>query len=233
MKKPIASPATSVALVASVAVAAPAQAYDEDAYAYAATHMLKSDDLLAALGDFGSNMSSSASQSSSKIYLCYIGQTNHTCSRRETLVRVLVQREPEGRLGQQPGPDDHPVRQRREGHLRLREAAEGGQEVHRHDDPDMANDDGSTQTSSSLTTNGKVPGVTEVGVESVFVNQNYLSTSSNAKDRYASDTYTVFTLLNDVILSTNYSSGNLRNIPTKLRKKVKQVAFTAIDRWLD
>ncbi len=93
-------------------------------------------------------------------------------------------------------------------------------------------DGGATQTSSSLTTNGRVPGVTEVGVESVFVNQNYLTTSTNAKNRYASDTYTVYTLLNDVIITTSYTTGNLENIPTKLRAKVNQVAFTAIDRWL-
>ena len=59
------------------------------------------------------------------------------------------------------------------------------------------------------------------------------STSDGRPDRYASDTYTVFTLLNDVIISTSYSTGNLENIPTKQRARINQVAFTAIDRWLD
>lgn len=233
MKKPIAALAASVALVASVAVAAPAQAYDEDAYAYAATHMLKSDDLPAALGDFGRNMYFSASQSTSKIYLCYIGQTDHTApggklafgsSFNESLKDASA-----NSLGQS-------ITQYASAEKAISAFAKLQKAIKKctgTTTQTWANDDGSTQTSSSLTTNGKVPGVTEVGVESVFVNQNYLSTSSNAKDRYASDTYTVFTLLNDVILSTSYSSGNLENIPTKLRKKVNQVAFTAIDRWLD
>ena len=78
-----------------------------------------------------------------------------------------------------------------------------------------------------------MPGVTEVGVESRVRQPELPDHLHERPDRYASDTYTVYTLLNDVIISTSYTTGNLENIPTKQRAKVNQVAFTAIDRWLD
>ena len=96
-----------------------------------------------------------------------------------------------------------------------------------------SNDDGSTWTTSTVTTHGVVPSVTVTGVESLFVNVN-ASNSGTAPDAYdySNDSYTVFTLLDDVIIATAYSLDKTDNLTTKQRKAVDQVAFTTIDRWL-
>jgi hypothetical protein len=233
MRKPIAALAACIAVAASIAVASPAHAYDADAYAYAAGHMLKTGDLPAALGDFGPGMDFSASQPTGKVFLCFIGEKQYSIPggrfsfgasfyerRKDVVGNGLIQT-----VAQYASAE------------KAISAFEALQKSIKNckgtTSQTWTNDDGSVQTSSSLTTNGRVPGVTEVGVESLFVNQNYLTTSTSVQNRYASDTYTVYTLLNDVIISTSYTTGNLENIPTKLRAKVNEVAFTAIDRWLD
>lgn len=233
MKKPLAVLAATAGIAVSVGVAAPAQAYDSDAYACAAGHMLKTVDLPASLGDFGRNMNFNAAQTGSRIPLCYIGDKDYTApGGRFTFGANFYENA--------KGADGNSLSQAVTQYASAEKAISAfdalkttirnckGTTSQTWSDPD-----GTSQTSSSLTTNGKVPGVTEVGVESVFVNQNSLSTSTDAPDRYASDTYTVYTLLNDVIISTSYSTGNLENIPTKQRARINQVAFTAIDRWLD
>lgn len=232
MKRTTAALAAAVAVAAPLVAAAPAHAYDRDAYQYAAGHMLRSGDLPASLGDFGTHMDFNASRSG-KVFLCFIGEKEYSApggassfgasfyeDRKDALGNGLIQT-----VTQYAGAD-----KAISAYEALQKSIKGCKGT---TSQTWTDDDGSTQTSSSLTTNGRVPGVTEVGVESLFVNQNYLTTSTNVQNRYASDTYTVYTLLNDVIISTSYTTGNLENIPTKQRKKVNQVAFTAIDRWLD
>lgn len=233
MKPTTAVLAAAIAVAASLAAAVPAHAYDDDAYAYAAGHMLKSGDLPAALGDFGPGMDFSASETGGKVYLCYIGEKEYSApggkfsfgasfyeNRKDAVGNGLIQT-----VTQYSG-----AKKAISAFAALQKSITNCKGT---TSQTWTNDDGSTQTSSSLTTNGRVPEVTEVGVESLFVNQNYLTTSTNAQNRYASDTYSVYTLLDDVIITTSYTTGNLENIPTKLRAKVNKVAFTAIDRWLD
>ncbi len=83
-----------------------------------------------------------------------------------------------------------------------------------------------------LTTTGSVPRVTVVGVPSVFINVNYESVISNAESRYSSDNYTVYTLVNDVIISTTFFSGSQLNITAPQKKAVNQTAFNAVGAWL-
>jgi hypothetical protein len=236
VKRHVAVLAALTTVAMSLAVAAPARAYDRDAYVYAAGHMLRSDDLPAALGDMGTGMSFNASLSEGHLTLCYIEKTMYKSPAGKYAYSALFNTY---RKSPEAGGDISLV-------STVTPFASASKAIAAFDDLRKAlknckgtttqtwtDDDGVTQTASSLTTNGRVPGVTEVGVESLFLNQNYLSTSSDGSDRYGSDTYTVFTLLNDVILSTSYSTGGLANIPTKKRAKVNEVAFTAIDRWLD
>lgn len=234
MKKSLAVLAATITAAASLAAAAPALAYDEDAYAYAATHMLQSGDLPASLGDFGSNMSFNATQDGGKIYLCYVGEKQITAPGGKLSFGgffIENRKDGDGNSMSQTVTQYSSAQKAISAFEKLTKAIKGCTGTTSQTWAD--DEDGSTQTSSSLTTNGRVPGVTEVGVESVFVNQNYLSTSSNNTERYANDTYTVYSLLNDVIIATAYNTGNLENIPTKERAKINQVAFTAIDRWLD
>ena len=234
MKKTLAVLVAASTATVTLAAAAPALAYDKDAYAYAATHMLQSGDLPASLGDFGSNMSFNATQDGGKIYLCYVGDKQITApGGKYSFGGFFMDRRKggEGNNLTQTVTQYSSAQKAISAFEKLTKAVKGCTGTTTQTWPD--DEDGSTQTSSSLTTNGKVPMVTEVGVESVFVNQNYLSTSSNNTERYANDTYTVYTLLNDVIIATAYNTGNLENIPTKQRKQINEVAFTAIDRWLD
>jgi hypothetical protein len=233
VKKSIVVLAAIFGVAASLAGAPPAAAYDSDAYAYAASHMLKSGDVPASLGDFGTGMDFNATQTSGKVFLCFIGEKQYSAPGGAFTFGASFYENKKDAVGNN-------LMQTVTQYPSATKAISAFETLQKSitnckgtTSQTWTDDDGSTQTSSSLTTNGRVPGVTEVGVESLFVNQNYLTTSTNAQDRYASDTYTVYTLLNDVIISTSYTTGNLENIPTKQRAKVNQVAFTAIDRWLD
>ena len=233
MKKTLAAAAAVALATGSIAVAAPAQAYDKDAYVYAAGHMLQSRDLPKALGDFGKNMSFNASQDSEKIYLCFVSDTEYRAPAGDFTFGAFFFSKAKGDNGNSISQTVTQYPTAMKAITAFRTLTKQAKNCTGSSTQTWTDDDGSTQTSSSLNTNGKVPMVTEVGVESVFVNQNYLSTSSTGSDRYASDTYTVYTLLNDVILATAYSTGSLENIPTAQRKKVNELAFTAIERWLD
>ena len=219
--------------MASLAVAAPAHAYDEDAYSYAAGHMLKTGDLPAALGDFGTGMDFNASQASGKVFLCFIGEKQYSAPGGRFSFGASFYENRKDAAGNGLNQTVTQYASATKAISAFETLQTSIKNCKGTTSQSWTDDDGSTQTSSSLTTNGRVPEVTEVGVESLFVNQNYLTTSTNVQNRSASDTYTVYTLLNDVIISTSYTTGNLENIPTKQRAKVNQVAFTAIDRWLD
>ena len=232
MKRTLAGLLAATAAV-SIAAAAPAQAYDKDAYVYAAGHMLQSDDVPSSLGKFGSSMNFNAS-SGSKIYACYVNSKDITVKPASANVfGAFFNENVSDRGGNSVNQSVYQYSSATKAikaYESLTKAIKGctGTTTNSWTDDET----GVTQTSTSLTTNGKVPAVTEVGVESVFVNTNYLTTSSDGADKYASDSYTVFSLVNDVIISTSYTTGNLENIPTKQRKQVNQLAFDAIGRWL-
>lgn len=85
---------------------------------------------------------------------------------------------------------------------------------------------------SQLTTTGSVPLVTVVGVPSIFINVNYENVVSNEESRYSSDNYTVYTLVNDVIISTSFFSGSQLNITAPQKKAVNQTAINAVGAWV-
>ena len=77
-----------------------------------------------------------------------------------------------------------------------------------------------------------MPLVTIVGVPSVFINVSYQSVVSNQESRYSSDNSTLYTLVNDVIISTSFFSGSQLNITAPQKKAVNQTAFDAVGSWL-
>jgi hypothetical protein len=95
------------------------------------------------------------------------------------------------------------------------------------------NEDGTTDSWARLTTNGSVSAVTITGVASVFVNENYSDVASGPDaSEYSSDQYSVYTLVDDSIITTSYYTGSEVNISTKKRKAVNQTAFNAVTAWL-
>lgn len=216
--------------VAGVGLAAPAQAYDRDQYSYAAGHMIGHEDIPASLNvkkgaDFG------AFPSGGKNFLCgdetkrveYPGgelefNVNYNGKKGTSGINVSIS---------QYASASRAIRAfnaLKDG-LKQCEGPASGQNTF---------DDGSTDTWSRLNTTGNVPLVTIAGVPSVFLNQNYEDvTSGDDGGTYSSDSYTVYTLVGDVIINTSRYTGSELNMSTKERKAVNQVAFNAVTRWLD
>lgn len=92
--------------------------------------------------------------------------------------------------------------------------------------------DGSIDNWSRSTTTGNVPLVTGSGIMSVFMNKNYedVITGEDA-DRYTSDSYNVYSLSANTIITTSRYSGSVLNIPTAERRAVNQVARKAVSRF--
>jgi hypothetical protein len=94
------------------------------------------------------------------------------------------------------------------------------------------NGDGTQTTSSWRVSTSVVPQVTVAGVPSISITQDNLSVSSGGGKPSASDNYTVYTLVNDVILATSYDGGSTTNTTKEQRKATNQVAFNAVSRWV-
>lgn len=219
--------------VAAVGLAVPAQAYDRELYSYAAGHMVGSSDIPASLKvRKGANFN--AYPARGRTFLCqnpdnskepveftggdYGFSVNYQGRGRDGGIGVTVI---------QYASSKQAIAAFDELRKGLRECAGAatGQETY---------DDGSTDTWSRLTTTGSVPLVTVAGVPSVFINQNYQDVvAGEYPTQYTSDSYNVYTLVNDVIINTNHYTGSEINLSTKERRAVNQVAFNAVTRWLD
>lgn len=83
----------------------------------------------------------------------------------------------------------------------------------------------------TIVTSGKIPGVTVTGVESIFTNQNSNNAAVGDQPAYLSDAFTIFTLLNDVIISTQTTTGTALNLTPKQKKALEQVANLMVTTW--
>ena len=213
-----------------IAAAAPAAAYDVDAYVYAAGHMLQSSDVPKSLVDAGQRMSFNANTGRSKLDLCtpkegpsvfirggdaYYSATfsNGTDGGNSLSETVITYKSANAAI------------------KAFNQASKAvascvGTQTGSWDDGN-----GGTYSYSSTTTTGKVPAVTVTGVESVFLNTNNVDGSSTSSSKDLRDAYLVMSLYNDAIIVTEYNRADDANVSTKQRKKVNQVAFDAITRW--
>ncbi|MGA1145810.1 MAG: hypothetical protein ACO3YU_02300 [Candidatus Nanopelagicales bacterium] len=228
MKK-IAATVATVALI-GVGIATPAHAYDRDLYAYAASHMIGHEDVPASLNvKKGANFG--AFPQTGKNFLCgdETKQVEYTGGDLQFTMSYDGRKGPSGInvLISQYGSAQRAIKAFDELKKSLGQCAgpANGQQTY---------DDGSTDTWSRLTTTGKVPLVTVVGVQSVFLNENYEDvTTGEYPNRYTSDNYRVYTLVNDVIINTSRYTGSEINMSAKDRRAVNQVAFNAVTRWVD
>lgn len=221
--------AAGAAALIAVGMAGPAQAYDRDTYSYAASHMIGHKDIPTSL-NVKKGASFTANPSFGKNYLCsddtksveYPGGVYQFSmayeGRKNSGVTVNVYQYASSTKAIKAFEALQSALKQCEG------TASGSQTF----------DDGSTDSWSNLTTTGKVPMVTVAGVQSLFQNQNYDDvTTGEYGGRYTSDSYSVYTLVGDSIITTNYYTGSELNMTTKQRKAVNQVAFNAVTRWLD
>lgn len=212
------------------AVAAPAaQAYDAEAFSYAAGHMLQEKEVPASIG-LSDTMSFNASNAG-EFYLCRKGDKDLMINAGVNTFNAGYDSKKgvEGGLNitvNQYASSTSAIKAFGKLKKTLTTCAGAAGDT-------QTFDDGTTDTWARLTTTGSVPAVTITGVPSLFLNANYTDVASGAEgSEYTSDTYTVYTLVDDVIISTNYYTGSELNLPTKKRKAINQVAFDAVSAWL-
>lgn len=212
------------------AIAAPAaQAYDTEAFSYAAGHMLQEKDIPASIG-LNDTMSFNAS-TAGEFYLCRKGEKDVmvTAGVNTFSASYDSKKGVEGGLSinvNQYASSTKAIKAFGQLKKALNTCAGASGDT-------QTFDDGTTDTWSRLTTTGTVPAVTITGVPSLFLNTNYTDVSSGPDgSEYSSDQYYVYTLVDDVIITTNYYTGSELNLPTKKRKAVNQTAFNAVTAWL-
>ena len=228
---------TVVAAAAVTMIAGPAMAYDRDAYGHAASSMIERSDIPKSLGEFKKGLGFNGITSSDKSFICDVPQADPNASD----VSVSIPGPKYSFSGNYNGKGkDAPFISVAVNQYKSAEDA-----IAAYDDlkknikkctgtgsNTWTNDDGSTTTYSTELTNGVVPAVTTTGVESLFVSSNSLSESTPGDSRFVNDQYTVFSLVDDVIIQTQYYSNANTNLTSKQRKAVNQVAFNAETRWL-
>ncbi len=224
------------AAVAALVTAPQAQAYDREAYAFAASHMIERSDIPKVLGDFDETLGFSAGLGM-RTYLCYL-QSSTPDSTGTDVLAGKPQLQYSGYYSPSRGPQvsvsvqvlqfgsaDEAIRGFETLKTQSRKCKGAGSKT-------WTNSDGTKTTSSWRVATSVVPQVTVAGVPSIGITQDNLSVSSKGGNPSADDNYTVYTLVNDVILATSYNGGSTTNTTKEQRKAVNQVAFNAVSRWV-
>lgn len=227
--------AVVVALVPMLA-APMAQAYDRAAYEYAAGHMIDRADIPASLGKFDSRMHFSADPGNA-VFLCYVPTAEPDASGLDVKGPKPVNQFSANFNTKSDGGSSLSVQV-----LQYPSATAAIKAFDTMKSKSKAcngtgsstwtDDDGTAYTSSWSVSTSTVPAVAVVGVASLGITQDNLSQNSSSDDRYLNDNYTVYSLVNDVIIQTAYYANGPKNLTTAQRKSVNQVAFNAIGRWV-
>jgi hypothetical protein len=238
MKKTVAVLAACVTAATSVAVAVPALAYDRDAYGRAAESMIERSDIPKVLGDFKKNLGFSAYASSSRIFVCDVPQADPNVPDVAIYMpgaKYSFNGSYQGKGKNDPVTIDVAVNQ----YASASDAIDAFSALKKNikkcsgsGSNTWTDEDGNTTTYSTELTNGVVPAVTTTGVESLFVSNNSLQETTPGDSRFLNDDYSVYSLVDDVVIVTEYSANTNANLTTKQRKAVNQVAFNAETRWL-
>lgn len=228
----------SIASGAAVALAlAPAaSAYDREMYSYAAGHMIERSDIPKALGSFDSRPFFDAGPGL-PTYLCYLPSGNPDTAGTDVKVGK-AQYQFSAVYSPNKGPASS-VSVRILQYADANAAIKAFQTLKKEStrctgsgSTTWVNEDGTQTTSSWMVSTSTVPSVAVAGVSSVGITQDNLSVSSDDGDRSTNDTYTVYSLVNDVIITTSYGVGGSTNLTSAQRKAVNQVAFNAVGRWV-
>lgn len=228
--------ATAAAALITGAVAPMAQAYDREAYEYAAGHMIDRTDIPKSLGTFDPVLGLNVGRSY-KTFLCYISPGDESAPADDiTIAKGKRQSSGFYNSAKDTGPNVN---------IQVTEYASATAAIKAFEtlkkqakkctgtgSSTFTDDDGTSYTSSWEVSNAVVPSVAVVGVQSISITQDNLSTNSSSDDKYLNDNYTVYSLVNDAIIQTAYYMNGPKNITTAQRKAVNQLAFNAIGRWL-
>ena len=228
----------AVSAVLAVGVAPAAQAYDRDAYAYGAAHMIQRSDIPKELGAFKPGLSFGANPGEGMQWICAKPQSDPAAKDIEVKIpgpKYSFYASYNGRGKQSPlltvtvgqyATTEKAIKAFDTLKTRIK-TCDGT------DSSSYTDDDGSTYVSSTLATTGVVPSVTTAGVPSLFLSQNNLDETLPKGAIYISDSYTVYSLFDDTIIQTSFFSGGTKNLTTAQRKAINKVAFNAEGRWVD
>lgn len=228
--------AIAAGVAVALAVAPAASAYDRDAYTYAAGHMIERSDIPKALGSYGAGLDFGANPGV-ELFLCYLPSsvtddpgtdvkvgksdlqfTASYAATKDLSRSVEVQVLQYGSASKAISAFDT-----------LKTAAK---KCNGTGSSTWTAEDGVQYENSWQVSTSTVPGVSVVGVTSLGITQDNLSTNSASPDKFVNDNYSVYSLVNDVIIKTTHYTSGTTNLTTAQRKAVNQVAFNAIGRWV-
>lgn len=233
--RPVLAVAAAAALL-PVLVAPAASAYDREAYEYAAGHMIDRTDIPKALGDFDARLNFGASPAYNT-FLCYVPSPEPDSEGLDVKIgKSKYQFSANYNAKKDNGPSVSVVVSQ---FASATDAIKGFNELKAQSkkcngtgSTTWTDDDGTQYTNSWNVSTSTVPGVAVVGVASIGITQDNLSTNTGSDDKYLNDNYNVYTLVNDAIIQTSYYSNGTKNLTTAQRKAVNQVAFNAVGAWL-
>lgn len=233
--RPVLAVAAAAVLV-PVVLAPAASAYDREAYEYAAGHMIDRTDVPKSLGSFDARLNFGANPGYN-IFLCYVPSTDPNANGRDVkLGKSKYQFSAAYNAKKDGGPS---VSVQVLQYANSTEAIKGfdglktlAKKCDGAGSTTWTDDDGTQYTNSWNVSTSTVPGVSVVGVDSIGITQDNLSTNSTSDDKFLNDNYTVYTLVNDAIIQTAYYANGPQNLTSAQRKAVDQVAFNAVGAWL-
>lgn len=231
MRKILFTGAATAALALGVIAAPAAQAYDREAFAYAAGHMPASKSIPKALGTYHPGINFMASYFGTEIILCFksdrlVGAKGAKFSFNAFYRNTKRSDDRSASVNVYQFPKATNA-------IKAFDAVKkSAKECTGTDDTSFTAEDGVVFSNSVTLTNGTVPSVTVTGVESIFVNADFENSSSDDANRNTSDTYTVFTLVNNVIIATTLSNNAQSRLTAAERRAVNQFAFNNVDAWL-
>jgi hypothetical protein len=215
---------------------APAHAYDQKAYSYAAGHMIHRAAIPAMLGSFSSAMAFNAYEPEDPTWMCSLLQPGNVPA---TEINFPAGRYEFNANYSVPGPNSPAltvyVYQYTSASKAISAFGAAKRQAKRctgtYSDSWTDSSAGVVSTYTTVTTNGVVPAVAIAGVKSVFVNVD-TNAATTGTGPFQSDQYQVFSLINDVVIVTSYNQNSSDNVTTQQRKAVDQVAFNAETAWL-
>lgn len=239
-RRVVAAAVATLAVGASLAAAVPAQAYDSDAYAYAAGHQISASDIPAVLGSYTEDPSFLATTSRGKAYLCQVPTVEASA------VPTIVQY-PGPRLsyattyGGTPGVDAPAITIEIDQYASEKKALKAftvasrrivvctGTGTSTYTDPGS----GAVTTFSSSLSYGLVKKIEAGGIRALSVSTDSLSETKPGDARVLNDSYAIVWLVGDTVMTTTYFQNTNANITPAQRKAVANVALAAQREWVE
>jgi len=233
MHKTLLTGVAAAALALGTIAAPAALAYDRKAYSYAAAHMPAAKSIPKALGTYRPGVFFSAGMDDGEIYLCNPTNEGNSISVKGARFAYSAGYRSVARNSQK-GVNVN-VWQYANASAAIkafRSLEKESKKCTGEKSSTYTDDDGTVYTYASKLSNGKVPAVTVTGVQSIFVETDYVNSTSNGTPDDTFDNYAVYTLVNDVIIGSYFSNNVEATISKAERKAMSTFAFRNVGAWL-